>query len=43
MTHTEILLFIICLMFAGGIGIAAFILNEILIDIREMKAMLEEH
>ena len=43
MTHTEILLLIVGLLFSVGLAVAAFVLNEILIDIREMKAMLEEH
>ena len=42
MTHLEILLLIVGLLFSVGLAVAAFVLNEMLIDIREMKAMLEE-
>ena len=42
MTHGEILLLIIGLFAAGGVCFVAFILNEILIDIKELRAMIEE-
>lgn len=35
--------YIVALAFIGvGLGIAAFILNEVVIELREMKQMLEE-
>ena len=42
MTHGEILLLIVGLLAAVGVGFVAFILNEILIDIKELRAMIEE-
>ena len=42
LTPSELLFFIVDLLFITGLGIVAFILNEILIDVRELKAKLEE-
>lgn len=43
MTHTEILLFVLWLFGGLAISILAYMLNEAINDINELKALLEEH
>ena len=42
MTHTDILIFILGLLGAGGVTFLLFVLHEIISEIRELKTLLEE-
>ena len=42
MTHTDILLLILGLLGAGSVALLAFILHEVVIDLKEIKTVIEE-
>lgn len=42
MIEIEIVLIVVLSLIGVGLGIGAFILNEVVIELREMKLMLEE-